>query len=224
MFLRQFVRIIRTSGLVNKTISGFANIQTGWKDGDSCFTTVESGKISNRNIGEGFSPEILVQLMRSGKIFPKNVLLQVALIIESGVLALGGMNQVQFGTEVKEKSVAFLKDVGEEERAEKLSRMPTDRAFLTPVFAVTNGKGKNLSITSYDDYLSGAVDFSNITADQILEIGAKESLILSFPALYRFLKKKSLPESLYRDLQTVSESAGVVFVNRKSALLPREPF
>lgn len=217
-------KIFSDRRLLEKFKESFSNIQTGWKSGEGFFTSIENGKISNRNIGEVLSPMTLVQLMKLGKIFPRNVLLQVALTIESGVLALGGMNQVQFGTEVKEKSVVFLREIGEEERADKLSTMPTDRAFLTPIFAVTNGKGKHLSMTSYDDYLSGAVDFSKITAEQILGIGAKESLILSFPALYRFLKKKPLPEKLYSDLQVVSESSGVVVVNRNPALLPREPF
>lgn len=186
-------RIFNNDALREKFISHFSGIQTGWEDGQSCFTYVSDKKITTASYTGDMSPAALKSEIEQGRIYPCNVLSLFSLMAEAGLLTVGGMNQVEYGTAIRDKAVSFLNDIGESKRAGRISQMPTDRAIVTPCFAVLRKKSGTLELSGYSDELCGRSSFNNLEPENILSISGRHSLELSILALYPFVTGKDIP-------------------------------
>jgi hypothetical protein len=160
----------------------FSGIATGWKEGEKPFVRLRA-KTADESGAEAHSADgnydgsclraDLIDGLRSKKIMPTNAMLHFAVMVEGGMLATGGMFQSEYCTEIRDRAVPLLNEMGEHRRAEALQKMPTDKAVVTPVWGFKDGEPLNygallrMSLTrenfsdilrlSGADVLSGAV-------------------------------------------------------------------
>ncbi len=199
-------RIFKNHDLKENFLNTFCDIQTGWKLGENCFVKVHDKKISNHSYQGEMSIEAISKELEKGTIYPTNVLLYFSIITEAGLLCIGGMNQIEYGTTIRDRTVSFLSSIGEYSRANRIQKMPTDRAIVTPCIALTGKKNELGNLSSYSDELCDRISIGTINPDQVMAINGMDSLKLSALALYPFITGKSLPnEYLSSLLETIPQ-------------------
>jgi predicted nucleic acid-binding OB-fold protein len=157
-------KIFADKALYAQFIEVFADIGGGlsWDKGGSPFYEVEDYK-NTRRIAKAekggykdyegdIEPERIADLLEQEKILPKGAMQFWAIMVEAGILPLGGMFQSAYATRLRDNAVEFLRDMDDyEDRAFVLSKMPTDIAVVSPLCMI---KSDGCPI-SYNDILNG---------------------------------------------------------------------
>ena len=123
----------------------FIGIRGAWKENESPFDYVGKDKGFSKCVSlpletMDHKPETILPLLKEKKIIPSSALM-VLLFQSSSIMAHGGFFQTTYADKIKKRFVDFLQDIGENERAEQLQKLPVDMALLS--LAVLNDKSGN---------------------------------------------------------------------------------
>lgn len=81
--------------------------------------------IEGNRLSFELSPRDITKALQEHKIYPTS-LLCFLVILEYGFNCLGGFNQINWLTEVKEKFILLLAEMGEQEKAKNIAQIPTE--------------------------------------------------------------------------------------------------
>jgi hypothetical protein len=164
----------------------FSDINTGWTANSGPFLQTEKNGIPTRFIeytGEA-SIEKILPLLKDGFIFPKGVLKFFIFMVEAGLLSIGGMYQIEYCTEIKNRSVQFLDSLGENTCSKNLACMPTEIATITPCWGTKSGE----RLLDVLDCITNPLTKNDL--NQILHISGENSLQNAAIVLYPFFTSK----------------------------------
>lgn len=167
----------------------FAGIATGWKEGETPFVQMKSEmlKDSGQHV---YKPDgnyhgpcdrlSLLQKLQDKSISPTGLFSCYALMVEGGLLILGGMFQAGYCTQIRDRAVDMLASMGEQERAASLERMATDIAVVSPVWGIV--KGENPDLLNYGALLE-KIPLSPSLPAEILQVSGKSAVYGALPCL-----------------------------------------
>jgi hypothetical protein len=174
-------KIFSEPDITSYFLNHFSDINTGWKAGKSPFIKLKSGNASGMYESNGsyegeYNPRTLLGLLENKEIMPTGALSYITLILEAGMLPVGGMFQCAYCKDIRDRLVTFLEKYGCYERANFLRDMPSDVAVVTPVWAM-----KNNNLLNYGACLS--LDSNRFSADTILVVSGKDAFYGALPSL-----------------------------------------
>ena len=125
-----------------------------------------------------------------------------AMMVEGGLLSVGGWTQTSYCTDIKMQSAKFLNVLGYTQRAEALVKMPTDIAAVAPCWGIDNVNGKFQLL----DAITTILYPSSVNFSYIANLTGTQTLLIAAPTLYEFLLRE-VPMINYNDLTAISQFA-----------------
>ncbi|OGK14793.1 hypothetical protein A3H80_03870 [Candidatus Roizmanbacteria bacterium RIFCSPLOWO2_02_FULL_37_19] len=191
-------KIFSDSELRKKFMKTFQDISTGWNSDESPFNELYEHNTSKVLCMRNYSGDLeignLKQLILRKKLLPRGVMKFFMFIVECGICPIGGWNQSAYCTDIRDRSVEFLKEIGLTERAQHVEMIPTNIAGIAPAwgFKTSNDGIVHLldAISVYDKPLTKK-EFENIA-----HISSRDALLIALPSLYSFLLDPKLAPSL----------------------------
>lgn len=191
-------KIFSDSSLRQKFQDYLADIRTGWPKGGSPFYGIYQSKDIRLGKYQGgdLTPEIIIKGLEEMTLWPTGVMKFFALMVEGGILPIGGWTQTGYCTDIKNSAAKLLRDLGEEDRASCLEAMPTDIAAVAPCWGIEKVDGNFQLLDAITVIFNPeSVDFSGI-----LKLTGSQTLLVAAPTLYEFILGNP-PELSYDDLK-----------------------
>ncbi|MBI5794549.1 hypothetical protein HZA87_05750 [Candidatus Uhrbacteria bacterium] len=184
--------IFADAQLRSEYIEAQKNVKTAMRDNHmpfNCITTNERGVRSARGKSyEGdMSPAVLVQKLENGEIAPHTLTQYFAYQVECGFCTVGGMNQIQYMSSVRDIAKNMLLKLSKPERITALEGMPIDKASMTPCWGMT----KSGRTADYVDFLESGRRLSDEDLEKIVHLSGKRSIELALPHLEMFFQVES---------------------------------
>ncbi len=207
-------KIFSNTSLLNQFMATLCHIKTGWTQGQAPFDFLkeEHGRktIAQNRDFEFLGPQEWVIQLKNKQIIPKGVLQFFIFMVEGGLLPIGGMYQSLYCTEIRDRSIRFLLEIHETDRAEHLRGLPTFLMVISPAWGIQQEK-EDFHLLTYSDHFRRNVSLTQEDLRRICHLTGRDALLLgSFPLL-KFLymdlnlfpenEKTSLHNHLYRWLQ-----------------------
>jgi hypothetical protein len=140
--------------------------------------------------GDGFalSPdaEAMVNYLQGNKIYPTSLVCFLVLL-HYGVTCLGGFNQVNWLTNIKEKFVDLLKEEGESDLALRVSLVPTKNFAEGDLAFGINRQGQVYKPTLLDLFLQDGPDLFKKYRRLASLITLEESINVQLPEIYKVI-------------------------------------
>nr|BFD31995.1 hypothetical protein GTC16762_16130 [Pigmentibacter ruber] len=213
--------IFSNKQLFDSFLDIFSEIQTGWQKGQFPFDlVVEKNGIkklspilfsefdtSDRTI---FLEKIL-ELLKENKIIPKGVLQFFIFMVEGGLLPIGGMNQSNYCTKIRDLSVQFMcNNLGKYERSNALKKLPCEIMSISPAWGFMNNSN---NLFSFSDFLEKEIAITKDQLQSILDIPAEDALFLSIPILSQFMLHENIaPEFENKFIQEIKEKGNILIL------------
>ena len=183
-----------------------SGIDTGWKEGQNPFYSVSQtdGRLGNYT-GE-LSPDVLIEQLNSGQIWPRGAMKFFTMMIDSGMCPIGGMNQSGYCTEIKNSAIDVAEKAKRSDQAEALRGMPTHLAVVTPCWGYSEKDGETKlldGITTIFDPLT-PTEFN-----KLLSISGRDALITGSPILHKFVVNADA-QVIYPELRDALDGRVVV--------------
>jgi|GEM_PF-2465727 D-alanyl-D-alanine dipeptidase len=116
-------------------LTRFSDVRTAWKIGETPFDllhTTPKGPIQLMPYRGDLSPDTLCNKLKAAEIIPKSALNTLVFLLEAGLAPVGGMEQVLYATQIKERVLEWLKTCRPEDpRIDAFSKIPTDRSYFS---------------------------------------------------------------------------------------------
>lgn len=183
-------KIFADEAIRNDFILSLVNVRTGWKDGESPFDQLEERKGAKTLKGSyqgPLDPATLSAGIRKGEIIPKGLLEFTTLMVEGGIVPLGGMFQSAYCSEIRSRVSDVLDRHGFTDNATALRQMPIDIAIISPVWGVIR-RDTDIELATYSDILDGTVQLNDRTINNILRTSGYDSFTGSLLSLHDFLE------------------------------------
>lgn len=213
--------IFSNKQLLDSFLDIFSEIQTGWQKGQLPYDLVveKNGikKLSPLLFSE-FDPsdraiffEQILKLLKENKIIPKGVLQFFIFMVEGGLLPIGGMNQSNYCTKIRDLSAKFMCNNFEKyERSNELKKLPCEIMNITPAWGFMNNSD---DFFSFSDFLEKEIAMTKDQLQSILEIPGEDALFLSIPILSQFMLQENIdPELENKFIQKIKEKGNVLIL------------
>lgn len=146
------------------------------------------------DIGFLFQPEKIAKELKKGKLYPGS-LVSFLILLFYQMTCLGGFNQVNWLTDIKERFLILLQEMGEREIIEKIAHIPTTN-FAEGNLTFMYSNNRLIKPSATDLFLSGE-DFYIKYCDLAKQITLGESIESLLPEIYRVItpeinRKKNL--------------------------------
>ena len=152
-------------------------------------------KLTSGNFSVSVDSSDISQAIMLGKLYPGSLVCFLVLL-NYGVTCLGGFNQVNWLTNIKEKFIILLREWGELSLAGRLTEISTENFAEGSLAFLVNRRGQIYKPTGLDLFLQN--DFSLIDKYKKLakQITIRESIDLQLPEIYKVVTPQS-----YRNLE-----------------------
>ncbi|MDR3642294.1 MAG: hypothetical protein P4L74_01530 [Candidatus Doudnabacteria bacterium] len=148
-------------------------------------------KLSVENFSATFFGNDVSRLLADGQIYPGSLACFLVLLYY-GFTCLGGFNQVNWLTEIKERFLELLKERGELETFNRIAAVPTDNFAEGSLVLGADGSGKIYKPTGLDLFLLDDRDLYYKYAKLAEQITVAESIDSQLPEIYRVITPSAL--------------------------------
>lgn len=148
-------------------------------------------KVGNELVGDDgkfrvpYTREAIAQALRDKKLVPGLLLDYMVLVFYYGLRCLGGFNQVNYLTSMKNAWISMMREIGIDDGLDGLEKVETDGLAGDMTIAyITDGFGKFYGATGLDLVLYQNADSWRTLKDMTQEISVSESLFPLFAEFY----------------------------------------
>lgn len=154
-------------------------------------------------------PQSVCALLNQRKIYPGSLLCFLVLLYNR-ITCLGGFNQVNWLTEIKEKFVQLLKELGELDEAAGIAKVPTNN-FAEGNFSFLYQTGQLIKPTGWDIFSLGNKQIYEKYQNLAQAITVAESIETLLPEIYKIITpaQKRSRELLILSDEAIAELAGL---------------
>jgi len=150
------------------------------------FRLCRQGKhLKGGDISLAADAQIIGQALADRKIYPTSLVCFLALL-HYGATCLGGFNQVNWLTDIKDKFVSLLREAGENRLAEEIGRVPTEN-FAEANLAFLQKSGQLTKATGIDIFLSEDDQLYDKYRKLAETLTVGESIESLLPEIYRVI-------------------------------------
>ncbi len=143
------------------------------------------GKLIGENFSISLDSRSVGQALKARKIYP-STLLCFLITLHYQVTCLGGFNQVNWLTGIKEKFISLLKEIGKADEAGQIDKITTDN-FAEASLAFAAKEGKIIKATGLDILLSQQDHWYYKYKKLARQINIGESIETQLPEIYKVI-------------------------------------
>lgn len=154
-------------------------------------------------------PDAISAVLNNKQIYPTSLICFLILLYYR-ITCLGGFNQVNWLSEIKEKFIQLLKELGETGEAERIAKIPTDN-FAEGNLSFLYQNGKLIKPAGWDIFSLGDKQIYEKYQNLGKTITVAESIETLLPEIYKIITPQKERRPLFTALsdETIAESLGL---------------
>lgn len=176
-------------------------LPTSWGNDEFVMSRLvaKNGGVSVEKIYHTLSVEEMLEGLRNDQLLLKTPLVFFLLIVEAGILPIGGMNQIRYCSGIQETAVAMLRQLGQDTRAMHLQQMPLAFSIYDLIWGIQ--KNDPFPLTHYGHVLNGEFAVEDAYLQEMVVSKKYEDLLLAgYLATHGFFNQ-SLTNEEIRDIK-----------------------